>query len=49
MSPPIGGVQMGGDKAYLGGDLRVYFATFLGTHSFKKWPFEDPIVLNKAN
>ena len=28
MSPPIGGVQMGGDKAYLGGDLRVNFATF---------------------
>ena len=28
LSPPIGGVQMGGDKAYLGGDLRVNFATF---------------------
>ena len=28
MYPPIGGGQQGGDKAYMGGDLRVNFATF---------------------
>ena len=28
MSPPIGGGQQGGDKAYMGGDLRVNFATY---------------------
>ena len=39
MSPPIGGVQMGGDKAYLGGDLRVNFATFFKERILLKMAF----------
>ena len=29
LSPPIGGGQMGGDEAYMGGDWREHFATIL--------------------
>ena len=36
MSPPIGGGQMGGDEAYMGGDLRVNFPTVFRDVFFKK-------------
>ena len=49
MSPPIGGGQMGGDEAYMGGDLRVNFPTFFSEVFFIKYPLEDPILLKKAN
>ena len=40
---------MGGDEAYMGGDLRVNFPTVFRDVFFFKWPFEEPILLKKAN
>ena len=48
LSPPIGGGQMGGDEAYMGGDLRVNFQTFFSEVFFKKRPFGGPHIIEKS-
>ena len=48
LSPPIGGGQMGGDEAYMGGDLRVNFPTFFSKVFFLKMTFGGPHIIEKG-